>query len=109
MDSVLADRLNKLTAQNKRLRDAEELFLELEANKKPLLAQLILKSPGKSFAEREAQALASEDWINFIKFHVMKETEFNFEKRKYAILEQAYYAELNTYKREDALIKRGAS
>lgn len=107
MDRELANRLNELWKQSDRLKEVERTFLELEANKKALLAQLTLKAPGKSFAEREAQALASEDWRVFTAALVNAETEYNFEHRKFSILDKAWTSEYGTFKQEDRAIKRG--
>ena len=106
MDRTLADRLNDLWLQSDALKKADEKYLSLEGQKKSLLAQLTLRSEGKSFSEREAKALASEDWIHFIAAHVEAESEFNFEKRKFEILEKAYLAEHATFKIEDRSIRK---
>lgn len=107
MDSQLANRLNELWKQSDRLKEVERVALELEANKKALLAQLTIKAPGKSFAEREAQALASDDWRIFNAALVNAQVDYNFERRKYEILDKAFLAEYGTYKQEDRAIKRG--
>ena len=106
MDQSLANRLNELWKQNDVLKAAEETYLRLEGERKSLLAQLTLNADGKSFAEREAKALASSDWKRFVAGHVMAETVMNFEKRKYSILEQAYYAAYSTMKLEDRSIRK---
>ena len=109
MDSSLSHRLNELWKQSDALKSAELAYLSLEANRKPLLAQLTLKSPGKSFAEREAQALASQDWANFMTGHVEAESEFNFQRRKFEILEKAYLAEHATFKLDDRSIRKAGA
>lgn len=109
IDTLLAERLNALNEQNDALRMAEFVFLELDANKKALLAQLTLKSEGKSFSEREAHALASSDWALFRKAHVQAESDYNYEKRRFAILESAYLAAHATYKNEEQLIRKGGA
>lgn len=109
IDSLLSERLNALNEQNDVLREAEGAFLELDANKKALLAQLTIKAQGKSFAEREALALASDDWRDFRAAHVAAETTFNFERRRFAILESAYLAAHATYKNEEQVIRKGGA
>jgi hypothetical protein len=106
MDRSLANRLNELWAQSDQLKDAEREFLTLEANRKPMLAQLTLKAEGKSFAEREAKALASEDWREFMAGHVAAESAMNHAKRKYEILDKAFYATYATMKTDDRSIKK---
>lgn len=109
IDTLLAERLNALNEQNEVLARAEKLFLELDANKKPMLAQLIIKANAKSFALSETLALASQEWKDFCAGHVQAETDYNFEKRRFAILESAYLAAHATYKNEEQLIRKGAS
>jgi hypothetical protein len=109
MDRTLADRLNELWKQSDALKEAEETYLRLEAERKPMLAQLTLGQEGKSWSEREARALASDDWRRFVGGHVMAETMMNHAKRKYSILEQAYYAEYSTFKIEDRSIKKAGA
>lgn len=107
MDDLLRNALNRLSAQNDKLKEAEKLYLELEAHKKVLLSQLILKQGlGKSHADKETRAQVTEDWIDFVQGLAEAETNFNNEKRKYSIYENAYYAELATYKREVDVIKK---
>lgn len=106
MDRTLADRLNELWKQSDALKEAEHLFLRLEAERKPMLGKLTINAAGKSFAEREAQALASQDWADFMRGHVQAEVDFNFEKRKFEILEKAYLAEHATFKIEDRSIRK---
>lgn len=109
IDSLLAERLNALNAQNDVLRMAEIIFLELDANKKALLAQLTIAAQGKSFAEREAHALASDDWAKFRAAHVQAESAFNYERRRFAILESAYLAAHATFKNEEQIIRKGGA
>lgn len=109
MDRSLADRLNELWKQSDVLKEAEAIFLRLEAERKPLLAQLTLKAEGKSFAEREARALASDDWRRFIGGHVAAEVAFNFERRKFEILEKAYLAEHATFKLDERSIRKAGA
>ena len=86
IDSLLAERLNALNEQNDALKRAEFMFLELDASKKALLAQLTIKGRGvKALQSVRAEALASNDWKIFGAY-VQAETEFNYEKRAFAKL-----------------------
>lgn len=91
------------------LKRAEESYLEMEANKKPMLAQLTLTAEGKSFAEREAKALASDDWKRFSMGLVAAESQFNFEKRKFSILENAFFAAHSSYKLDERSIRKAGA
>lgn len=106
MDTRLAERLDKLADQIDTLRDAEKAFLELDAHKKVLAAQLYLKTDGKSVAEREAAVYASVDWKNFCAGLVEAESAYNHERRRYELQLKAYDAEHLTLKTEVPVIKR---
>lgn len=106
MDQLLRDALARLEAHSKDLRVSEGLHLQMDASKKPLLAQLTLAETGKSMAEREAKACASKDWRDFYKGMVQAECDYNYQKRRYSILENAFYAELATYKSELKMITK---
>jgi hypothetical protein len=106
MDSRLFDRLKKIEDSIDALRVAEKAYLSLEANRKAMLAQLTLKAVGKSHAERETIALASEEWRDFIGGHVEAESNFNHERRMYELRLKAYDAEHLTLKTEAPVIKR---
>jgi len=109
MDRSLADRLNDLWKQSDVLKSAEEAFLRLEAERKPLFSMLFLKAEGKSVADREAVAYNSSDWADFVAGHVAAETAFNYERRKFEILEKAYLAEHATYKIDDRSIRKAGA
>lgn len=108
MDRQLAERLNELWQQGALVDGAEKVYLALEGNRKSLLAELTLKAPGKSFAEREAMALASQDWRDFMNGHVEAQSTLNSETRKFNILDKAFYAEYGTMKNEERSIKKPA-
>ncbi len=100
MDSQLGKRLNELLKQNAALKIAEAQYLTLEANRKPMLARLTLGAIGRSHAEREAIAYASQDWADFMAGHVQAESDYQFAKRRYEIHDKAWTSEYGTYKIE---------
>lgn len=106
MDARLNDRLEKLADQIDLLREVEKAFLELDAHKKVLAAQLFLGAIGKNVAEREAHVYASGDWMNFCAGLVEAESAFNHERRRYELQLKAYDAEHLTLKTEVPVIKR---
>lgn len=105
-DSSLAAVLGLIDAQIERLFAIEHEFLELDGSKKALLAALTINSEGKSFSEREARALASDEWQNFAKVHAQKEAEFNREKRRHELLLKKFDATYIEYKIEESAIRR---
>jgi hypothetical protein len=106
MDRLLAGRLNELTRQNARLREAESLFLRLDAEKKMMLASLTSQAEGKSHAEREGRAMLTKSWEDFARGHAVAESNYQYEKRKFLILDKAYLAEHASFTREAGVIKR---
>lgn len=108
MDRELATRLNNLNEQNARLKDIEYAYQSAEATRKTNFAQLFLAAEGKSVAEREYNVYASPEWIAFAKALAGYETDYNYEKRRFDILFNAFYAELNTLKLEGKVPRVGA-
>ncbi len=106
MDSRLEERLERIQSALERLRESEKIFLTLEANRKAMFSQLFLKAQGKSVAEKEANAYASADWINFMTAHVDAESDFNSDRRLYELRLKAYDAEHLTLKTEAPVIRK---
>lgn len=106
MDQALADRLNSLTEQNKTLGSARARYLLKESERKHFEALLIKKAAGKSHAERTINAQATRDWLEFQQVLAGFESEFEFEKLKYEILDKAYLAEHLSMKLDAGEIKR---
>lgn len=106
MDQGLAARLNALTKQNEVLRDARLAYLLREASRKTFEARLIREAEGRSQAEKTMNAQAEQKWADFHHELAVLESEFEFQRLKYEVLEKAYLAEHATYKIEDSLIKR---
>lgn len=105
MDSRLAERLEKIADQLDALREAEHLFLSLEANRKVMWAELFLQTQG-TVVERESKTFASDGWKDFMRGHVIAESAFNHERRLYEMLLKAYDAEHLTLKTETPVIRR---
>ncbi len=106
MDQRLRERLDQLEEHIRTLFKVEKEFLFLDGSKKSLLAEITRKSQGKSHAEREGEAYASEDWKNFAAGLSAKEAEWNREKRRYELLMKAFDAEYTTLKIEGNVINR---
>lgn len=106
IDDRLLRRLDIIEKYLATLTDAEETYLELEANRKITWAQLYLKTAGKNVAEREAMVYASDDWRDFMAGHVSAESKFNHAKREYELRLKAYDACHLSVKNELPAIKR---
>lgn len=109
MDDRLKQRLTRLWEQNDQLKEAEALYLELEANRKPLYSQLFLHAEGKNVAEKEARAYDSKDWRDFMAGLIAAESAFNYEKRKFGILENAFFAEHSSFKLDERSIRKAGA
>lgn len=108
MDTRLNERLEKVADQIEILKEAESMFLALEANRKVMFSQIYLKAEGKNVAEKEANTYASDDWISFCSGHVVAESAYNHERRRYELMLKAYDAEHLTLKTETPVIRRQA-
>lgn len=106
MDSRLEERLRLADEQSNRLFQAETEYNQLDASEKALLAMLTLKQEGKSHAERETKALASQDWSDFNAGYALRKAEYNRERRRYELLIKAYDAEHLSFKIEEGAIRR---
>lgn len=107
MDSILATRLNTLNEQNEKLRQAEGEYLLKEAKRKTMEGDLLLSIAKEgTAAEKAALVHTNEDYKSFMGELAGLETKFNFEKRRYEILTNAFFAEHSTFKREMGLIQK---
>ena len=107
MDRQLSDRLQAIAKQIEVLRGAEEAFLNLDASKKTLLAQLFLGAEGSSVMEREMKAHAHPTWVQFMKGLAESETVYNREKRRLELMFKAYDAAHLSFKIENQSITKG--
>lgn len=106
MDSLLAKRLNYLNDQNEALKLAEGQYLLHEAKRKTMEAKIFAAAQGSSVKDREAFVHTDHEYIEFMKELAELETKFNFEKRRFDILTNAFYSEHSTFKREVGLIQK---
>lgn len=107
MDSRLEMRLQRLTKQLEKLRDAEKVYLTLEAHEDVLFAQLYLKvTGGENVKMKESLVYASEDWINFAVGLKDAKAAFNDAKRTYELRLKSFDAEYLTLKTEVPVIRR---
>jgi len=106
-----ANRLQTLTmalrAVGIELAKARNEFLRKEASRDNFRACLIRDSSGKSMAEREMMAKASESWLLFHQELATLESDFEFLKLKWKVLEKEWLAEYLEAKLDDSSIKKG--
>lgn len=106
MDKRLGERLKKIEDQIDVLNVAERDFLNLEAQKDVLYAELFRKAEGKSVADKEACVCASQAWRDFARGLAETQAEFHRQRRWYELRLKAYDAEHLTYKIENAAVLR---
>jgi hypothetical protein len=108
MDKTLHDKLTGWHKQIETLRPLELQYLQLEGQEKALLARLTIAADGRSHAEREAKALASEDWAKFQHGLAVAKAQYLDARRILDLKVKAYEAEYLTFKVEAEAIKRSA-
>lgn len=106
IDRALAERLNNLNAQNETLTKARGAYLLKEAQRKSFEAGMIRRADGKSHAEKTTTAQDTKDWLDFHVHLSELETEFEFQKLRYDILDKAFQAEYLSAKLDADTIKR---
>lgn len=105
MDKKLHRQLSLIQNRIDELKEAEEVFLNLEASKKAQFAVLYLKTKG-TVAERDALVHSSADWKAFSTGLVQAEVEYNSKKRRLELQMKAFDAEYLTFKVENNAINR---
>lgn len=108
VDKVLHEKLKKWHSQIEKIKPIEARYLSLEGQEKVFLAKLITLIDGKSYAERESKALASDDWKDFKEGLAAAKAEYLDAKRVLELKIKAYEAEYITFKVEAEAIKRAS-
>lgn len=106
MDDLLRQRLNTLSTQNERLKQAEGEYLLKDAGKKSMEGDVFSLMTAGSVKEREMMMYASLEYKDFMKELSQAHAKYNYERRRWDILLNAYYGELAQYKKEMDLIKK---
>lgn len=106
MDDALNRRCIKIQNIIDELKTIEERFLNLDASKKTLHAQLYLQAEGKTSTEREAKAYANQEWINFCTVLASEESNYNRTKRMLDLQLKAFDADYLSLKLEHSAIRR---
>lgn len=96
-----------MTTKNIELGKARNAYLLLKAEKDHFEAKLVKFSPGESNAERVNNAKADPKWLEFHLKLNRSESEYEFIKLQMKILEMEYYAQLNEFKLDGSIIKKG--
>jgi len=106
-EHFLSGVIKALSQKNVDLGKARDRYLALKASKDHLEASLVKDQCGSSQAERVTMAKASEAWIRFHERLARAESEYEFYKLQYKILELEFQAQYLTAKLDQELIKKG--
>lgn len=107
MDQDLRNIIQMLHKQNDLLGKARFEYLTQEAERKHFEATLVRDTMGKSHAERLTLAQGSEVWLGFHKKLARLESEFEFQKLKFQVLEKEFLAVHLTLKLDAETIRKG--
>lgn len=106
LDGGLAFRLNNLSEQNATMKVAGDAYRLKEAERKHFEATLIKAAEGKSHAEKTVNAQATQEYLEFHQELARLESEYDFQKLRYDILDKAWQSEYLTCKIDNETIKR---
>lgn len=109
MDDRLKEKLERWHSRIEQVKVAELVCLQLDASEKPMFSQLLLKAEGRTVAEREAMAYASQEWQDFARGLAEARSAYNNARRMLELAQAAFQAEYGTFKIEADAIKRGAA
>ncbi len=107
MDTELKRIIEMLHRQNDILGKARFAYLDKEATRRHFESTLIQATNGKSHAERTVGAQASDDWLEFHKKLARLESEFEFQKLKFAVIEREFLAVHLTLKLDATTLSKG--
>lgn len=106
MDQRLEERLNKWHSQIQVVEQAEKTCLLLESQEKPMWSKMFLSAPGKTVADREAQAYQSIEWETLQRGLVEARVNYNRERRILELKQAAFQSEYLGAKHESEAIAR---
>jgi len=106
MQNQLEECVSRLDAQNDLLRIVRKKYLEAEACRKHYEARMISMAVGKSNAEKVINAQATESWRNQALMIASLESDFEFEKLKFSVLEKDFLAIHLSMKLDDQTMRR---
>ena len=105
-DHPLGAIIAALGAKNIHLGKARNEYLRLEAERKHFEATLIQASEGKSHAERTNYAQTAPGWLAFHQKLARAESEYEFHRLEFSILEKEYQAQYLQLKLDHGLIQK---
>lgn len=106
-DHALQHIIAALSAKNIELGKARDAYLSVKAEKDHFEATLVKQAPGDSNAEKVMNAKACEGWMLFHRKLGRLESEYEFYKLQFKVLELEYQAQYLSLKLDAGLIKRG--
>lgn len=95
-----------LEFQNDVLKLSRERYLLKEAERKHFEARIVSNSPGKSHAERVINAQAQESWFTFQSELARLESDYEFQRLKFNLLEKSWHNAYQDAKLGEGLIRK---
>lgn len=92
--------------QSEQLGIARNAYLGRKAEKRNLESRLQKESGGKSQAEREMLAYATQDWLDFEKDLARLEAVYEFQRDKLEVLNKEYQAQYLELKESERSMRR---
>lgn len=107
MQFELEGLIAKLHIQNDVLGFVREKHLELQSTRKHYESKLVSMAQGKSHAERQTFAYASEAYRELMAGISKVEADYEFEKLKFSILEKEFQATYLSLKMNEETLRKG--
>lgn len=105
--NVFTDLTDNLYKMNEVLGKARNDYLSKEAERKHFEANLVLKAPGSSMAERKAYAEADLAYLEFHQALARLEAVYKFQELRFEIIRKEWDGWYLTHKLDGVLIKKG--
>ncbi len=106
MDPILQQKLEAWEKHLEEVRETEEVYFNLEASEKHLLAKLSDAQSGASEASKQRAALATQEWLDFNLGRLQSKSRYLSATRRLDLLKKAFDAQYLQYKNEGEVIKR---
>lgn len=105
-DHPLSHIISAINAKNTELGRARDSYLRVKAEKDHFEATFVKSSPGDSNAEKVMNAKTREEWMLFHRKLGRLESEYEFYKLQFKVLEYEYQAQYLCLKLDENLIKK---
>lgn len=98
--------LGSLSTQNETLAKARLSYMLKKASEDTFEASLIVRAEGKSMAEKTVNAHSQPEWECFSQDLARLESNYDFERLKFSVLEKAWQSEYLEAKLNESVIRK---